>query len=71
LIFVSNLFFFHEENGWKRNIWVTSSSWMPNRERDCPWGEGDLVVFFPREKGTKLPFPKEKGVGISPRRSWY
>jgi hypothetical protein len=57
---------------------------MPNRERDCPWGEGDFVVFSlgkkglnclsPKrrelvspegEAGTKLPFPKEDGVGFS------
>jgi hypothetical protein len=51
LIFLSNLIFFHEQNGCKNNLWVTSSSWMPERERDFPWGEGDLVGYFPYEKG--------------------
>jgi hypothetical protein len=42
---------------------------MPKGESNSPGGEGDLVVFFPREKGTKLSFPKERGVGFSPRKS--
>jgi len=36
---------------------------MPQGKRDFPQGEEDLVGFLPREKGTKLSFPKEKGVG--------